>query len=168
MIWEYLAFSRDSTLHPLFESCIIHHAVFPKGNSLYSKHSLCSVLIFMFCTRTLDGLSLWHGIDGIYIQHRSAVFLLLCRFLLLDMQASYNGLLAYVNSDLRCQLRTEGANGIRKSAPVVRIQRAELVVIFTLAALSDISSAKSSIIGVCSHEGCWNIRELSICTPDAI
>ncbi|XP_072167614.1 serine/threonine-protein kinase SMG1-like [Diadema setosum] len=69
-------------------------------------------------------------------------------FLMLDMQASYNRLLTYVHSDLQCKLTLEGANGVGQPSVMVSVQQAELTVIFTLAALSDISSAKSSIMGI--------------------
>lgn len=79
------------------------------------------------------------------------------RFLLLDLQSSYNRLLSYLNSEVKCQLTSEGCNGIKESSLLDSIQGAELIVIFTLASLSDISSAKSSIMGVSwlstSHTG---------------
>ncbi|XP_030839844.1 serine/threonine-protein kinase SMG1 isoform X2 [Strongylocentrotus purpuratus] len=69
-------------------------------------------------------------------------------FLLLDLQSSYNRLLSYLNSEVKCQLTSEGSNGIKESSLLDSIQGAEMIIIFTLAALSDISSAKSSIMGM--------------------
>ncbi|XP_063961813.1 serine/threonine-protein kinase SMG1-like [Lytechinus pictus] len=69
-------------------------------------------------------------------------------FLLLDLQSSYNRLLSYLNSEVKCQLTSEGCNGIKDTSVLDSIQGAELTVTFTLAALSDISSAKSSIMGM--------------------
>ena len=88
------------------------------------------------------------------------------RFLLLDLQSSYNRLLSYLNSEVKCQLTSEGSNGIKESLLLDSIQGAELIVIFTLAALSDISSAKSSIMGVSWMEY-FSQRDTSFLKTDA-